>query len=160
MREITNKADRVGDQDLDTTPQRPSVDPSGQRGKQHVGGKRATVGESIEERTFPRVGVTHQAHREVIFGSIGHFATLSALHFGQLSSQLSQAISGQAPVNLELGFPRSSRTNTYRGATGDLPQVVPHRPQPWVGVLQLGNFNLELCFQSCGPAGKNVQDQF
>ena len=59
MREITNKADRVGDQDLHTTPQRPGVDPSGQGGKQHVGGKRATVSESIEERAFPRVGVTH-----------------------------------------------------------------------------------------------------
>ena len=136
MREITNKADRVRDQDLDTTPKGQASTRVDNVANSMSAANVATVGESIEERAFPRVGVTHQAHREVIFGSIGHFATFRRCTSAN-SSQLSQAISGQAPVNLGSEFPRSSRTNTYRGATGDLPQVVPHRPQPWVGVLQL-----------------------
>ena len=57
------------------------------------------------KRVLFRIGVTHQAHREVIFGPIGDFTTLSALHFGQLTTQLGQAISGQTPVNLELVSP-------------------------------------------------------
>ena len=69
------------------------------------------------------------------------------------------ALLDQAPVDLELLLARATRAHAARRPANDALEVVPHGAQTRVGVLELGELDLELGLVRGRAAGEDVQNQ-
>ncbi len=112
--------------------------------------------ERIEQRGFPRVGVTDERDR----GDWDRFAPLPLLgadapHVFELLLDVTDAAVNLAPVGFQLRFTRTTGAN----AAAQLRHLDAASGEPWEHVVELGQFHLQLSFPGAGVAGKNVENE-
>ena len=84
----------------------------------------------------------------------------------QFPLQLADALADQPSVDFQLLLAGTARADAADRPGGRSPpgaghriQVRPHPRQPWVRILQLGQFDLKLGLLGLGPRRENVEDQ-
>src|SRR5690606_26701326 len=126
-------------------------------GEDAVVGVGAARGEGVEQGALARVGVADEAGSEMLAAALADTAALAGLDLLQLALELVAPALDQPPVEFELLLARPARADTADTAVADdALQVAPHRPPPRVGVLELGEFHLQLRLVRGRAAGEDV----
>lgn len=155
--EVADEADGVGEEDFGTAFEFPGAGFGVEGGEEFVVGVGAGCGECVEEGGLSGVGVSDDADGEVLasaFGDEAGFAFGDAFDFG---AEVADAFADEAAVGFELGFTGAARADT---AAGEGVEVAPHAGEAGVGVLHLGELDLELGFVGAGAGGEDVEDEF
>ena len=105
------------------------------------------------------VRVAHEADGEVVEVALLDLAPAPSLDLHELAPQLTEAALGETTIDLELLLAGAAGSDPDRRPADDLPQVIPHRPQPGIGVLELGDLDLEPGRGGRRPAREDVEDQ-
>ena len=156
---IANEPDRVAEQDGVAVAQRPLLDPRRQRRKELVVRKRPAGRQPIEHAGLAGIRVPDQPDRVVILVSVRHFAGLASVNAVQFLTKPLESPLHQAAVNLELLLARATRADADRRPACDLPKVIPHGAEPWIGVLQLGDLDLQAGSVGRRSTREDVQNQ-
>ncbi len=158
--QIADEADGVAEQDLDAAVELPGAGFGVEGGEELVVGVSAGGGEGVEERALAGVGVADDADGEMLAGSLGDHAGFALLDFLDVALEAGDAFSDEAAVDFELLFAGPAGADARRRAAGDALEVAPHAGEAGVGVLHLGQLDLELGFAGLGAGGEDVEDQF
>ena len=163
MGQIADETDRIG--------QRDRAGPGGaavvaqvklagrgvERGKELVGGIGARLDQCIEERTFARIGIAHQANCEHLAAfALAPLRLALALEAGQPFLGSLDRLADHALVELDLLF---ARTAAHAGTAGLALQVRPAPHQPGRLVLQPRQLHLQLALVAARTLGKDFQNQ-
>jgi hypothetical protein len=125
--QLAHEAHRVGHQHRLTAGQGELARARVERHEQPVPRQRVGIGQPVEQRRLPGVGVAHQ--RQLAVPAPGPAPPLQrarAVHLAQVRLQAVHAADQAAAIDLELGLPRAPGTD----ATGLLGEAAAPAPQP------------------------------
>ena len=160
MRQLADKAHRVGDHHIQRIADRQQSGGGVQRIKQAVVGGDVRAGDGVEQRGFPGVGVAHDGHHgDLVLAAALALGGTHPAHLLQLPLQLVDLAADMTAVGLQLGFAGTLRADG-RAAGAALPlQMAPHADQAGQQVLILGQFHLQAALLRPRPLGEDIQDQ-
>ncbi len=164
MRQIADKADGVREHGGAAATEFDLAGAGDEGGKEAIIGVGTAGGEGVEEGGFAGVGVADEADGEVFAFSFEDLAAFAGLDLAEAFAEIVAAILHEAAVDFELLFAWAAGADAARAtcAAGadDAFEVGPHAADAWVGVFELGEFDLELCFGGGGAAGEDIEDEF
>ncbi len=126
----------------------------------------AGAGEGIEEGGFAGVGVANERDGEVLAFAFPDLAGFSGLDVDDAVFEVGDFVADESAVDFKLHFAGAAGPHagpcscSATGTAGDAFQVAPHVAEARVGVLELGEGDLELGFVGAGAGGENVEDEF
>ena len=160
VRQIADEAYGVAEEDFYAAVYFPVSGFGVEGGEEFIVGVGAGGGEGVEERAFAGVGVADDADGEVTGGALGDFAGFAALDAGDFLFEAVDAFADEAAVDFELLFAGAACADAGGRAAGDAFEVAPHLRKARIGVLHLGQFDLQLGFLGAGAGGEDVEDEF
>jgi hypothetical protein len=159
--EVADEADGVAEHEVVPGAQVPLAGAGHEGGEEAVVGVGAAGGEGVEEGGLAGVGVSDDADGEVLLLAGLDFAALAGLDFTELALEVVLAGLDESAVDFELLLARAAGADAGDAAgADDSLEVGPHGAEAWVGVFELGEFDLELGLVGAGAGGEDVEDEF
>ena len=153
MRQVTDEADRVGQKRIPAATELPAASARVESREQFIFDQDARLGERVHERALAGVGVADERDGRHI-AATGDLAFLARLNFAELGLELLDAMPDQPAVFLELLFARPAHADTPLVPR----EVGPHSLQPWHGIFQLGQLDLQMGLVGQGVRCEDIQD--
>lgn len=151
--EVADESDGVGEEGLAAAAEGPAPGSGVERGEELVGDVDGGAGEGVHEGGLAGVGVADEGDGGGLVAR-GDLAFLAGLDAGELFLEVADAVGDEPPVLLELLFAGSAHAD----ATLVPGEVGPHALEAGHGVLELGEFDLELGLVGAGAGGEDVED--
>ena len=161
VREVADEADGVGEHGVVAAAEVPFAGAGHECGEDAVVGVGAAFGEGVEEGGLAGVGVSDEAYGEVVGVSFFDGSAFAGLDVFEFTTEDCFSALDESAVDFELLFAWASCAYaTDAAGADDAFEVGPHGAESWVGVFELGDFDLEFGFVGDGTGSEDVEDEF